>query len=116
METTIIIILLIGWVISLFILIAYYVGKDDPAKREQNDMRRHTAYINELKTKHSVWQRGGTPRPGKEFSPVGKGIWAWIILTLIGTFVLSGLNFLIAIFAMICCVFISEGMGWKNSG
>lgn len=115
MEATIYIILMIGWVISLFILIRYYVGKDDPAKREQNYMRRYMAYKDELKTKHSVWQRGGTTPPGKEFSPVGKGIWAWIILSLIGMFVLSGLNFFFAIFAMICCFFISEGMGWKSS-
>lgn len=114
METALVITFLTVWVISLFALIVYFVRKDDPHKRERNDLRRYSAYRDEVNTKRSVWQRAGVTPPGKEFSPIGKACWAWILLSLVAAFICTGFNFIIAIIAVFCASFIAEGMGWKD--
>jgi hypothetical protein len=50
----------------------------------------------------------------RSFPPFGKGIWAWILLTMLIFLICSGFNLLIGIIMMFCAMFIAEGMGWKH--
>lgn len=115
METALAITFLAVWIISLLALIVYFVRKDDPQRREQNSFQRYSAYRDEVNTKRSVWQRAGVAPPGKEFSPIGKASWTWILLSMLVAFIWSGFNSIIAIIALFSAGFIAEGMGWKNS-